>query len=297
MKIKLALVCSILLIFLSTTSLSLAAKAKISIPPLDNKANISKEVADSFVDMLTTAFAKTRKFDVLERASLSKVADEQMFGASGAVDSKTAAKMGKMTGAQFILIGSITTFGTEKNKTGAFGFEVSQSESKIGVDIRLVDSTTGQIMLAESYSKSSSDTGITATASGVKHQSSLKQGPLADLARAVADDIAKESMFAVYPPKVIQVKANSIATNYGDGILTVGELYDVYSLGEALIDPDTGENLGADEEFVGTVKISRTTAKLSYAEIIDNGTAIQKGMVLRPKPVKEESVTAVKVPW
>lgn len=297
MKMKFFLVCSVMLIFLSTNSLALAAKATISIPPLENKANISKEVADSFVDMLTTAFAKTRKFNVLERASLSKVADEQMFGASGAVDPKTAAKIGKLVGSQFILIGSITTFGTQKKKTGAFGVELSSSESKIGVDIRLVDSTTGQIMMAESYSKSASDMGITATVSSVKHQSTLKQGPLAELARAVSDDIAKESMFAVYPPKVIQVKADSIATNYGDGILTVGELYDIYSLGESLIDPDTGENLGADEEFVGTVKVSRTTAKMSYADIIDNGTGIQKGMVLRPKPVKEESQSIVKVPW
>ena len=114
---------------------SLAAKATISIPELNNKAGIDKNVADSFVDMLSTAFTKTRKFSVVERSSLDKIANEQMFSASGAVDPKSAIKMGKMTGASFVIVGSITSFGTEKKESGAFGIKVASSESKIGLDI------------------------------------------------------------------------------------------------------------------------------------------------------------------
>ena len=276
---------------------SFAAKATISIPSFDNKAKIDRTVADSFVDMVSTAFVKTRKFNVVERSSLGKVADEQMFGASGAVDQKTAAKIGKMQGSQFVLIGSITTFGTETSKTGAFGISVSSSETKVGVDIRLVNTTTGAIMMAESITMTESDSGISGGASGVKHSRTLKQGPLADLARKVSNEIAKKSMFAIYPPKILQVKSNSLIVNYGDAIMKVGQLYDVYILGEALIDPDTGESLGSGEEFIGSVKIARTTAKVSYADIIEPGSGIQKGMILRPKQVEESSAPSISVPW
>lgn len=276
---------------------SFAAKATISIPDFDNKAKIDRTVADSFVDMVSTAFVKTRKFNVVERSSLGKVADEQMFGASGAVDPRTAAKIGKMQGSQFVLIGSITTFGTETSKTGAFGISVSSSETKVGVDIRLVNTTTGAIMMAESITMTESDSGISGGASGVKHQRTLKQGPLADLARKVSSEIAKKTMFAVYPPKVIQVKSNSVIVNYGDAIMKAGQLYDVYFLGEALVDPDTGESLGSGEEFIGSVKVARTTAKVTYADIIEPGSGIQKGMILRPQKVEEKSAPSISVPW
>ena len=276
---------------------SFAAKASISIPELNNKAGIDKNVADSFVDMLSTAFTKTRKFSVLERSSLDKIANEQMFSASGAVDPKTAVKMGKMTGASFVLVGSITSFGTEKKETGAFGIKVSSSESKIGIDIRLVDSTTGTVVMAESFSKAESKSGIKGTVMGATYKENLKKGPLADLARIVANQISKKCMFAVFPPKIIQVKADTVAVNYGDGVLSVGELYDIYSLGEALIDPDTGEILGAGEELVGSLKINRTTAKFCYADIIEGGAGIQKGMILRPQVEVAEKKSSIKVPW
>jgi hypothetical protein len=79
--------------------------------------------------------------------------------------------------------------------------------------------------------------------------------------------------------------------------MKAGQLYDVYVLGEALIDPDTGESLGSGEEFIGSVKIARTTAKVTYADIIEPGSGIQKGMVLRPQQVKEESAPLISVPW
>ena len=151
--------------------------------------------------------------------------------------------------------------------------------------------------MAESFAKTESDSGIKATVMGATYKQNLKQGPLADLARIVANQIAKKSMFAVFPPKIIQVKTNTVAVNYGDGVLSVGELYDVYSLGEALIDPDTGESLGSDEEFVGSIKINRTTAKICYADIMDGGAVIQKGMILRPQVEVDEKKLSVSVPW
>ncbi len=287
--------CSILLL----TTEAFATKATISIPDFENKARIDRAVADSFVDMVNTAFVKTRKFNVVERSSLGKVADEQMFGASGAVDPKTAAKMGKMTGAQFILIGVITTFGAETSKTGAFGISVNSSQFKIGTDIRVVDSTTGAIMIAESISMSESEAGISASAKGMNYKQSLTKGPLADLARKVSAEIAKKTMFAIYPPKIIKVSGNNVVLNYGDAIMAPGQLYDVYELGEALIDPDTGESLGSGEELIGTVKIDRTTAKVSYAEIIEPGAGISNGMILRPqKELEEKSAKSkLKIPW
>jgi len=46
----------------------------------------------------------------------------------------------------------------------------------------------------------------------------------------------------------------------------LGQIWTVFALGEVIKDPDTGENLGRNEAEIGTIKITRVTAKLSYGE-------------------------------
>ncbi len=62
----------------------------------------------------------------------------------------------------------------------------------------------------------------------------------------------------------------------------VGEVWTVFALGDEITDPDTGEKLGRNEAEIGTITISRVTAKLSYGEASeDNGIAV--GNVVRRK--------------
>ncbi len=269
------------------------AKAKIGIPGLENKARLDRTTADSLVDMLVTAFVKAKKFDVMERSSLLAIAEEQMLGASGLVDPEGAAKIGKLGGVQFMVVGVITQCGYSKKETKAFGITGGQTTAHIGLDIRLVDTNTGQIMLAESFTKSKTAVGI--STGGLRVD--LAKGPISELAREVCNEIVREVMFTVYPPKVIKVSNDKVTINYGESVISVDEVFEVYSLGEELIDPDTGESLGADEELVGTIKITKTTAKISIGIIIDSNGDIGTGMVLRPKVTKKEKKKDSIVPW
>jgi len=65
----------------------------------------------------------------------------------------------------------------------------------------------------------------------------------------------------------------------------IGDRYEVYSVGEELIDPDTGESLGAIEERLGMIEIVRVKPK--YAEAEPRGNLkindLQKGMIVRPE--------------
>jgi len=271
-----------------------AARAKIGIPTFENKARVDRSVADSFVDMLTTAFVKSRKFDVIERSSLSKIANEQALGASGAISADSAAQIGKLAGVSYMVIGIISQLGYSKKNIGAFGVHVSRTEASIGIDIRLVDTTTGKIMLAESFTKKKNATGI----GGGYVNVDLSSGPLSELAREICNEIVKKVMFTVYPPKVVKVKGNNVMINYGESVISKGQVYTVFKKGEELIDPDTGESLGAEEEEVGTVKITRVTAKFSVGEILNSKQPIKAGMLLRPREVtKKKYAPKVKVPW
>ncbi|HTY08961.1 MAG TPA: CsgG/HfaB family protein [Candidatus Edwardsbacteria bacterium] len=62
-------------------------------------------------EALATALARRADIDVVERAQLQKVVAELKLGASGAVDNATAAQIGKLQGANYLLLGSYSILG------------------------------------------------------------------------------------------------------------------------------------------------------------------------------------------
>lgn len=260
-----------------------ANRVKIGIPPFENKAGIPEKIANSFVDMLVTAFVKTSKFTVVERSSLKNIVQEQQFGAYGAVKAETAAKMGKLTGAKYIVVGIISEAGNRKgNGLKAFGVSLAKGRAVFGVDIRLVDTTTGGIIRAETYRKEKSAFDISGQGASV----SLDSGDLGELARDVVDEVVRLVTYTIYPIKVVKVSGDKIYLNYGCGTMKKGDILEIASLGEVLIDPDTGEKLGDEEEVVGKAKVLKCTPKFSIAKILtkqsNSEVPMEKGMIARP---------------
>jgi curli biogenesis system outer membrane secretion channel CsgG len=116
--------------------------------------DIGKGIADLIVDGLV----EDGSFRVIERKKLDAILNEQNFNASDRVDpSAKAAKIGKALGVKYLIVGSITKFGTEDSKKsvggGGFGSKfgvgaVGKSSGKANVAIaaRMIDSSTGEIM-------------------------------------------------------------------------------------------------------------------------------------------------------
>jgi hypothetical protein len=85
----------------------------------------------------------------------------------------------------------------------------------------------------------------------------------------------------VFPAKVLIKRDNLVTINRGEGGgVAEGDTFNVYALGEEMIDPDTKESLGREEVKVGKVKISQVNPKTSMATILED-TGIDKGAVLR----------------
>ena len=80
---------------------------------------------------------------------------------------------------------------------------------------------------------------------------------------------------------MLSKRDKQITINRGDGTdIAVGQIWNVFAVGEELIDPDTKESLGREEILVGKVKITSVLPKTSTAEIIED-LGIDKVAVLR----------------
>jgi curli biogenesis system outer membrane secretion channel CsgG len=116
--------------------------------------------------MLTNELASTDKFKIVERSKTAYVLDEQDLGNSGRVSKKTAAKMGKMTGAQYLVVGTVSAF--EQNVSGGggglslkgFSLGGKKEEAYIAIDLRVIDTTTGEIEHTRTIEARSTSYGI-----------------------------------------------------------------------------------------------------------------------------------------
>ena len=85
----------------------------------------------------------------------------------------------------------------------------------------------------------------------------------------------------IFPAKVLVKRDNTVTINRGEGSgVAVGDTFNVFALGEEMVDPDTKESLGREEVKVGKVKISQVNPKTSMATISED-TGINQGAVLR----------------
>lgn len=123
-------------------------------------------VGDDLAGMLTNELAGTGKFKMVERDKLSAVLDEQDLAASGRVSKKTGAKIGKMTGAQYLVMATLSAFEEDVKGTGGGlsfrGISVGgkKEDAYLAVDLRVVNTTTGEVEFTRTVEARASSGGL-----------------------------------------------------------------------------------------------------------------------------------------
>lgn len=231
-------------------------------------------------DKFITAMVKTRKFDVVERKKLDKILDEQKLSSSGMVDPARAVQMGRLLGADYFVFGTISIFTTKVDYkeipyTSRFNEYLT---ANVVVDMRIVDTRTGRIVAAEKGDIEYLDKKI------VKERRELKAPRrfLDDLQRATIEQLVLKTVDAIYPVKISASKSGVIFLNRGSGGgVRVGDLWKVYSVGEEIKDPDTGEVLGVEEIELGTIQVTESLPRFSKAVSIKGGSNFPNGALCR----------------
>lgn len=113
--------------------------------------NWNNKVAEELQDMLASELVSTRAFQVLERSEINAVLSEQDLSASGRVSKNTLVKMKRIKGAKYLIAGTVSAFEQSASKGGKVrfkGLSVGGGKQKtyIAVDLKVVDSETGEIV-------------------------------------------------------------------------------------------------------------------------------------------------------
>lgn len=240
-------------------------------------------VVQSLDGQLIDRVNATRKFQIVGRSDLKEVLKEQGLADSGNVDvnDKAAAQQFKLAGAKYILVTTVDDF-QDYVETATFqgtGRSATKRVIRFSCVGKIYETTTGKLLESTNFQISNKDI-------SENKSYSIKDGELSDellvaIARSMAEKIANRVADVIFPPKVVSRRDKQITINRGDGTdIAVGQIWNVFAVGEELIDPDTGENLGREEVLVGKVKITGVLPKTSSAEILEDH-GIDKMAILR----------------
>jgi curli biogenesis system outer membrane secretion channel CsgG len=119
-------------------------------------------------NMLASELAARDAFTVVERRKLRAVLEEQDLAESGLTRPGDRAKVGELTGAGFLVMGTITAFepDTETKVSGGGLFrgprvEQTNHGSYLAIDLRVVDTTTGEVSYARTIEGHTDDRATT----------------------------------------------------------------------------------------------------------------------------------------
>jgi curli biogenesis system outer membrane secretion channel CsgG len=283
------------------SSTALAAKPRVAVIEFKDKTQHYSwyRAGEAAQDMLVTELVKSGKYRVIEREQLAAIMQEKNLSLSGEIDPKTAVKAGKLLGVEYIVTGALTELGVADRGArvpGVFGIpsvRVGSQKMDAAIDARMINTTTGEIVWADSAKESTSDAQVFVAGAGGGVDDKRK---LDRVLRPVVVKLA-ESMGKVgvstsglggasdasgIAGKIAKVEGGSVFLNVGaEAGVKEGDTFDVYRVGNVIKDPDTGEVLGSDETKVGRVKITKVMgARLSTASVV-SGNGFKPGDMIK----------------
>ncbi len=151
-------------------SIAAAAKPTIGVAEFRNKTKTARwwyaDAGWDLADTVTNELASLGSFTVVERSNLEPVLREQDLADYGRVSKGTGAKIGKLTGAQYLVMGSVSSYDENvKGGKGGIGYRGvrlggKKSEVYMAIDLRVIDTTTGEVAFTRTVEARSSSKGF-----------------------------------------------------------------------------------------------------------------------------------------
>ncbi|HEX7714677.1 MAG TPA: CsgG/HfaB family protein [Bacillota bacterium] len=245
------------------------AKERVSVLAFDGK--VDEQYKQAAVNNLNKILLNFGKYDVVERAEVEKIIQEQNFQMTDLVDPTTAVQVGKILGVSIAFIGNIDQLTYSWNKTSY------QAVAKI--TIKVIDVQTAKILnIIEGRG----------TSSGVDRSATLHEA----LDACFTDQILKDFRVKIAPfSSIIKVEGENLYFLNGKDVgLKKGMRFQVLrpEANDFGDDAATDESVEtefatADDSFkraIGLVEVAEVIADKSRAIIIWNSEPIRRGDVL-----------------
>jgi curli biogenesis system outer membrane secretion channel CsgG len=244
-------------------------------------------IGEAAADILGTILQKTGRFIVIPQQDIESIMQQQHLGATGAVNPDTAAKMGEILGLNAIVTGAVTAYSEAEEGQDLLVYKSKKQIARVTVDYRIVDTTTGVQLMADSgagvYEKSAGK--VLGMGGKTSYDPDLRDGALRDALTKAMVNMQKQLGRRKWNGRIAQVEGRDLYINAGEKSgLQVGTKLDVFRAGKAIIDPVTKVKKGTTENKIGQALVTKNDlgddADVSIATP-SSGTGFQIGDIVK----------------
>lgn len=275
---------------------SLPVRTEFSKVSIFDKSYSAEEIARQYNQRLITELTQSRRFSVIDRDYAKEYAKERTFLLSSDTSPDEYIKLGQALGVDYLLLGTINEFKAEtiSQYSKTLGQKINKGQVQLNADFRIMVMATRQIKWSDTIEVFLDQKEINAFA-----KTNDDQGLIDYVLEKAAQKVVHSSLNNIYPLRVLKVANNSsIYLNQGGKLTKIGDTYEVFTPGEKVVDPETGQFIPIDGDRVATVQITQVSPKYSSAKLVDgNIDRIQTGAICRKRkleimqPKRQQEVT------
>lgn len=256
------------------------------------------DIGGGLAAQLIAALEESGHFIVVERSGLSDVLREQEMAQRNLTGGDSGPDAGRLTGAQILVRGDVTAFGPRSEGGGfSIGFGTADAggalglggdTAHVGMDLRLIDTTTGQV-LDTFHTEAEADSTSLAADVRVDEVSfggdTFNKTPLGKATRRAiqraSHRIAQSASDERWQTRVAKVEAGRVYIAAGrDAGIEPGDGLVCHRVTDTITDPATGELLGRETERLGEVLVETVKAEHAIGRFL-GGERPQRGDLLR----------------
>lgn len=213
----------------------------------------------------------TKRFELLERADADALAKE----------SAAAGESFAFNKADYVLTIRVDSFNDrmEERKLASLGKTIRARTIELSAVAKITEVATQRAIASTNFKVSKRDSenrSENTTARVGEGSDDLMIQAVSEMAQKISGRAAD----AISPARVLTKRDKTVTINRNDQSgIKVGQVWEIFVLGEELVDPDTGDK-SREEVLVGKVKVTRVTPQNSQAEVIED-TGIDRNAVAR----------------
>ncbi|MCX8064327.1 MAG: CsgG/HfaB family protein [Candidatus Hydrogenedentes bacterium] len=265
-----------------------SSKQMVVIGKFENKSGADEETFNTLRSRITNDIVNTRKFDVLEREHLETISREVELVQRGVTTGELSTDIGKFETAGYMLYGDVLSLGLDRAYGTVGDVTATRQNAVVEIQLRIADLRSGKILASKQVVGRSTYSDI--ISAGMGSSGNVSRMLIEKAIEKTASKVVEELMELAFPTKIIKITGDLIFINLPKERANLNDVYDVFALGDELIDPDTGESLGLEEIYVGKIKIVDVKPKFSVAEPLFKSKIenFKEGMIVRRENIEKK---------
>ena len=233
-------------------------KKKIAVANFSNSTPYGqRRLGKNISSILMAELSSTNRFILIERTNMEDVVEEIKLSMSGLTEN-TVDEL-QLTGADYLVFGDVTKFAVNTEGKSTLVSKKKIQKAEVSVDLRMVNVSTGQIVLSETGTGAASKEmkQVLGQGGSGSYDEALEQDAFRSAVVSLVDKVVNNLDQKEWISNIVKIESNKIYIDAGrKSNLKKNTSFRIFSRADIIKDNE-GNILGYDEEYLGGALLTK----------------------------------------